>query len=77
MIVPQLDLGAEYQQLHGEIDNAVQRVLASGNFIAGPENNALERELADYIGVAEVISVNSGTDALLLSLEGLGSRSRR
>src|SRR5688500_1267863 len=72
MIVPQLDLGAEYQQLHGEIENAVQRVLASGNFIAGPQNNALERELADYIGVAEVIGVNSGTDALLLSLKALG-----
>jgi dTDP-4-amino-4,6-dideoxygalactose transaminase len=72
MIVPQLDLGTEYQQLRGKIDNAVQRVLASGNYVAGPENDALERELADYIGVAEVVGVNSGTDALLLSLKALG-----
>ena len=53
MIVPQLDLGSEYQQLRVEIDVAVQRVLVSGNFIGGAENDALERELADYIGVAE------------------------
>ncbi len=72
MIVPQLDLGSEYQQLRVEIDGAVQRVLASGNFIGGAENDALERELADYIGVAEVVCVNSGTDALLLSLKALG-----
>ena len=72
MIVPQLDLGSEYEQLRAEIDAAVQRVLASGNFIGGAENDALERELAAYIGVAEVVCVNSGTDALLLSLKALG-----
>ena len=72
MIVPPLDLGAQYRQLRGEIDRAIQRVLASGNFIDGAENKALERELADYIGVAEVVNVNSGTDALLLSLKALG-----
>ncbi|MEO8992640.1 MAG: DegT/DnrJ/EryC1/StrS family aminotransferase [Nitrosospira sp.] len=72
MIVPQLDLGSEYQQLRAKIDVAVQRVLTSGNFIDGAENDALERELADYIGVAEVVCVNSGTDALLLSLKALG-----
>jgi dTDP-4-amino-4,6-dideoxygalactose transaminase len=72
MNVPLLDLGAQYRQLRGEIDAAIQRVLARGNFIDGAENKALERELADYIGVAEVVSVNSGTDALLLSLKALG-----
>jgi dTDP-4-amino-4,6-dideoxygalactose transaminase len=72
MIVPQLDLGSEYQQLRVEIDAAVQRVLASGNFVGGVENDALERELASYIGVDDVVCVNSGTDALLLSLKVLG-----
>jgi dTDP-4-amino-4,6-dideoxygalactose transaminase len=72
MRVPLLDLGAQYRQLRGEIDAAIQRVLVSANFVDGAENKALERELADYIGVAEVVSVNSGTDALLLSLKALG-----
>ena len=72
MKVPLLDLGAQYRQLRDEIDAAIQRVLGSGNFADGAENRALEGELADYFGVAEVVSVNSGTDALLLSLKALG-----
>lgn len=72
MNVPHIDLSVQYQQLRGEIDTAVQRVLASGNFVDGPESQALERELACYIGASEVIGVNSGTDALLLSLKALG-----
>jgi dTDP-4-amino-4,6-dideoxygalactose transaminase len=72
MGAPLLDLSAQYRQLQGEIDAAIQRVLISGNFIDGAENKALERELADYLGVAEIVGVNSGTDALLLSLKALG-----
>lgn len=72
MNVPHIDLAAQYRQLHCEIDTAIRQVLASGNFVGGPENQALERELASYIGVSEVIGVNSGTDALLLSLKALG-----
>lgn len=72
MIVPQLDLGAQYRQLRSAIDGAVQRVLETGNFVGGPESEALERELADYLGVPHVISLNSGTDALMLSLKALG-----
>lgn len=72
MNVPNIDLPVQYQQLRGEIDTAVQRVLASGHFVDGPESQALEQELARYIGASEVIGVNSGTDALLLSLKALG-----
>ncbi|HKX53437.1 MAG TPA: DegT/DnrJ/EryC1/StrS family aminotransferase [Nitrosospira sp.] len=72
MIIPQLDLAGEYQQLRSEIDAAMQQVLLKGTFIDGAENAALEHELAEYIGAAEVICVNSGTDALLLSLKALG-----
>jgi len=72
MIVPQLDLAAEYRKLRAEIDAAVQQVFLKGAFIDGAENAALEHELAECIGAAEVICVNSGTDALLLSLKALG-----
>ncbi|MBN9132270.1 MAG: DegT/DnrJ/EryC1/StrS family aminotransferase [Nitrosospira multiformis] len=71
MIIPQLDLAGEYQQLRAEIDAAVQQVFLKGAFIDDEENAALEYELAEYIGAAEVICVNSGTDALLLSLKAL------
>jgi dTDP-4-amino-4,6-dideoxygalactose transaminase len=72
MSVPMLDLAAQYRQLREAIDAAVQRVLDSSHFVGGSETAALENELAGFIGVPEVVTVNSGTDALALSLRALG-----
>jgi len=47
-------------------------VLASGDFILGPNVAAFEREAADYLGVRETIGVANGTDALVLVLDALG-----
>jgi dTDP-4-amino-4,6-dideoxygalactose transaminase len=69
---PFFDVAASYRALRGAIDTAIRRVLESGSYSAGPENTALEIELATYVGVREVVCVNSGTDALLLSLKALG-----
>lgn len=71
MNIPLLDLGAQYRQLRGEIDDALRRVHERGQFVGGPECEALERELAACLGVPEVVGVNSGTDALALSLRAL------
>jgi dTDP-4-amino-4,6-dideoxygalactose transaminase len=58
--------------LQPKIEAALQRVLASGQVILGPEVAALEDEVADYCGVAHGIGCSSGSDALLLALQGLG-----
>lgn len=71
-LVPLLDLQPGLRALRGEIDAALQRVLDSGTFIGGPEVIGFERELAEYLGVAECVSLNSGTDALVLGLRALG-----
>jgi dTDP-4-amino-4,6-dideoxygalactose transaminase len=68
MKISMVDPAAEYRSLKPEIDEAVGRVLASGRYILGPEGEALERELAAYIGAAHAVGVNSGTDALHLAL---------
>ncbi len=47
---------------------AVTRVLRSGWVGMGPETIAFERELADSLGVPHVVTVNSCTSALFLSL---------
>jgi len=70
--VPILDLTRQYRTIRAEIDTAIQRVLESGRFILGPEVEAFEREVAEYLGVKHAIGVASGTDALLLSLKALG-----
>ncbi|MFA5853682.1 MAG: DegT/DnrJ/EryC1/StrS family aminotransferase [Patescibacteria group bacterium] len=49
----------------------IGRVVASEQFIGGPETTELERRMTDYFGV-ETITCNSGTDALTLGLKALG-----
>jgi dTDP-4-amino-4,6-dideoxygalactose transaminase len=47
-------------------------VLASGEFVLGPNVASFEREAAAYLGVRESIGVANGTDALVLVLDALG-----
>lgn len=58
-----------------DIQNAITRVLNSGWYILGPEHDALETELAEFIGVKHAINVANGTDALELGLAALGVES--
>jgi dTDP-4-amino-4,6-dideoxygalactose transaminase len=70
--VPQLDLGAQYAAIGAEIRAAVEKVLASQQFILGQEGAALEQEIAQLCGVAHGVGVASGTDALILALRACG-----
>lgn len=72
MPVPLLDLQAQFAPLREEVLAAITRVCDSQRFILGPETDALEKELAAQLGVADAIGVSSGTDALLLSMMALG-----
>jgi dTDP-4-amino-4,6-dideoxygalactose transaminase len=70
--VPQLDLAAQYAAIGDELRAAVERVLASQQFILGTEGAALEEEVAQLCGVAHGIGTGSGTDALVLALRSCG-----
>lgn len=74
MRVPLLDLQAQYAGLRDDVEAAVREVLESQRFILGPEVEALEAEVAAYVGAAHGIGVSSGSDALLACLmaEGIG-----
>lgn len=72
MRIPLVDLQRQYRSIKAEIDEGIQRVLESGQFILGLELEELEQAVAAYCGVRHAIGVASGTDALLLSLRALG-----
>jgi dTDP-4-amino-4,6-dideoxygalactose transaminase len=73
--LPLIDLAAQRRRLAGRIEAAIARVLAHGQFILGPEVEALEQALAGHVGVRHAIACASGTDALLLALlaRGIGA----
>jgi len=68
MTIPFVDLGAQFRRLEPEIRAAIDRVLAHGKFIMGPEVAELEEKLADFVAVDHCITCSSGTDALLMPL---------
>ncbi len=70
--IPLCDLQSQYQELASQLQEAVARVLASGQVILGPEVQALEREVAQYCGAGYGVGCASGSDALLLALAALG-----
>src|SRR5579871_4434461 len=72
LAVPMLDLGRQYAQIRDEILAALERVCASQHFILGPEVEALEREVAAFVGTSDAVGCASGTDALWLALLGAG-----
>jgi len=67
-----LDLRAQFAAIEDEIRAALDLVLASQQFVLGPQLEAFERELAQYCGRRAGVGVASGTDALLLSLRACG-----
>ena len=70
--IPILDLKPQIEADWEAYNEAFQRVLHSGHFIIGPEEQAFEKECAAYLGVKHAIGLNSGTDALYIALRALG-----
>lgn len=71
-MVPVADPGAGLMTVRSEVDSAIRRVLDSGYYILGPEVEAFERELAQYIGAEHAVGVANGTDGLALAIRALG-----
>ena len=68
MAIPFIDLKSQYLKSEQNLNSAILKVLAHGQYIMGPEVAELESKLAEYIGVKHVLACSSGTDALVLPL---------
>lgn len=71
-MIPLLDLKAQHAPLRGDLAAAIERVLASGQFVLGAEVEAFEEHFASYCGTRFAIALNSGTSALHLALLAAG-----
>jgi dTDP-4-amino-4,6-dideoxygalactose transaminase len=70
--VPFVDLKAAREELGGELDAALERVLDSGWYLLGSELEEFEGAFAEYCGVEHCVGVGSGLSALELSLKAAG-----
>ena len=66
------DLNLQYKQNKQAINDAIQSVLESGQYIGGNPVIELEKQLATYVGVKHCITCANGTDALQLALMAWG-----
>ena len=55
-----------------DVRRAIDRVVARGWFVLGPEVEAFEHQFAAASGAAHAVGVGNGTDALMLILRALG-----
>ncbi len=63
-----IDLAAQQRRIKEQLDRNIQKVLAHGQYIMGPEIKELEAKLAAYVGAKHAAACASGTDALLMAL---------
>lgn len=66
------DVTAQYRTIKDEVDAAIREVVESGQFILGEKVAQIEQEIAAFSGARYAVGVNSGTDALLLTLRAFG-----
>jgi dTDP-4-amino-4,6-dideoxygalactose transaminase len=61
-----------YQKYKSELDSAYSEVMSKGDLIDRDQLKYFESSLADFVGTKFAVGVNSGYDALHLSLRALG-----
>jgi dTDP-4-amino-4,6-dideoxygalactose transaminase len=74
-LIPFIDLKAQQKLIINELEAAVKKVLAHGEYILGPEVLELEQKLANFCGANYAVSCANGTDSLMLIMmaKNLGS----
>lgn len=66
------DLAVQYQEIKPEVDQAIAKVLDSGNFIGGTHVKQFEENFSSRCHVKHCVAIGNGTEGLFLSLKALG-----
>src|SRR5438094_6917437 len=69
--IPYVDLRAQHAAIKSELLDAIAEVLDQGQFVLGENVAEFEKQFAALCGTQYAVGVNSGTDALFLSLRSL------
>lgn len=66
-----IDLKLRYENEKEQLLPIIDGVLSTGNLILSDENTKLENEINKYLGTKYCLTLNSGTDALMMALWAL------
>ena len=69
--VPYVDFPAQYADEKADILACVEATFSKGEFVGGDTIEALEDALAVAVGVKHAVALNSGTDALILTMRAM------
>jgi dTDP-4-amino-4,6-dideoxygalactose transaminase len=72
MIIPLVDLKAQYESIKDEINFAISEVISKSAFVGGPFVESFEKAFASFCNVKHCVGVGNGTDALFIALKVLG-----
>ena len=67
-----IDLVAQQDRIKDKLNANIQKVLAHGQYILGPEVHELEEKLSAYTGAKYCITCANGTDALQIAQMAFG-----
>ncbi|MGQ9460518.1 MAG: DegT/DnrJ/EryC1/StrS family aminotransferase [Candidatus Bathyarchaeaceae archaeon] len=70
--VPFVNYPEHYRRIWNEVIGAISEVLSKGDLILRDQLRQFEQNMASFVGVKHAFGLNSGTDALFLSLKAAG-----
>ena len=74
MLIPYVNLDKQFYKEKKELNKIFNKVLSSGQYVGGKYIEEFEKNMSRYCNTKYCVSLNSGTDALVLALHMLGVR---
>jgi dTDP-4-amino-4,6-dideoxygalactose transaminase len=70
--VPFVNYPEHYRRMWNEVTGAISEALSKGDLLLRGQLKQFENDIASFIGVKYAVGLNSGTDAMFLSLKAAG-----